>query len=82
MLCLEGGPRRFTEIRVPLRAVTPKVLTQTLRAMERDGRRGRRHHRAASTCGDDVRPIIRGSSAIIWRRDPGRLDNGRLGRSE
>ncbi|MGA4728653.1 winged helix-turn-helix transcriptional regulator [Micromonospora taraxaci] len=37
VLCLEGGPRRFTEIRVPLRAVTPKVLTQTLRAMERDG---------------------------------------------
>ncbi|MGW3891653.1 winged helix-turn-helix transcriptional regulator [Micromonospora chokoriensis] len=37
VLRLEGGPRRFTEIRVPLRAVTPKVLTQTLRAMERDG---------------------------------------------
>lgn len=37
VLCLEGGPRRFTEIRVPLRRVTPKVLTQTLRAMERDG---------------------------------------------
>lgn len=37
VLCLDGGPRRFTEIRVPLRAVTPKVLTQTLRAMERDG---------------------------------------------
>ncbi|MFG2049948.1 winged helix-turn-helix transcriptional regulator [Micromonospora sp. NPDC048935] len=37
VLCLEDGPRRFTEIRVPLRTVTPKVLTQTLRAMERDG---------------------------------------------
>ncbi|GGL08214.1 putative transcriptional regulator [Sphaerisporangium melleum] len=37
VLCLAGGPRRFTEIRVPLRGVTPKVLTQTLRAMERDG---------------------------------------------
>jgi len=35
--CLEGGPRRFTELRVPLRAVTPKVLSETLRAMERDG---------------------------------------------
>ncbi|MEV7339801.1 helix-turn-helix domain-containing protein [Streptomyces sp. NPDC093544] len=35
--CLEGGPRRFTALRVPLRAVTPKVLSQTLRAMERDG---------------------------------------------
>lgn len=37
VLCLEGGPRRFTELRVPLRAITAKVLTQTLRAMERDG---------------------------------------------
>lgn len=35
--CLERGPRRFTELRVPLRRVTPKVLTETLRAMERDG---------------------------------------------
>ncbi|WP_189221700.1 winged helix-turn-helix transcriptional regulator [Saccharothrix coeruleofusca] len=35
--CLEGGPRRFGELRVPLRRVTPKVLTETLRAMERDG---------------------------------------------
>ncbi|MET7419069.1 helix-turn-helix domain-containing protein [Dactylosporangium sp. NPDC005555] len=37
VLCLEHGPRRFNELRVPLRAVTPKVLTDTLRAMERDG---------------------------------------------
>ncbi|CAG6391074.1 helix-turn-helix transcriptional regulator [Streptomyces cocklensis] len=37
VLCLEEGPRRFTELRVPLGGVTPKVLTQTLRAMERDG---------------------------------------------
>jgi DNA-binding HxlR family transcriptional regulator len=35
--CLEDGPRRFSEIRVPLRTVTPKVLTETLRALERDG---------------------------------------------
>ncbi|MCI3277279.1 helix-turn-helix domain-containing protein [Streptomyces cylindrosporus] len=35
--CLEDGPRRFTELRAPLRAVTPKVLSETLRAMERDG---------------------------------------------
>ncbi|MBB5874215.1 DNA-binding HxlR family transcriptional regulator [Allocatelliglobosispora scoriae] len=37
VICLEHGPRRFGELRVPLRAVTPKVLTETLRAMERDG---------------------------------------------
>jgi DNA-binding HxlR family transcriptional regulator len=35
--CLETDPRRFTELRVPLRAVTPKVLSETLRAMERGG---------------------------------------------
>lgn len=35
--CLEDGPRRFSEIQVPLRGATPKVLTQTLRALERDG---------------------------------------------
>ncbi|MEW2624157.1 helix-turn-helix domain-containing protein [Streptomyces sp. NPDC048106] len=35
--CLAYGPRRFSELRVPLRSVTPKVLTQSLRALERDG---------------------------------------------
>lgn len=34
--CLEDGPRRFSELEVPLRGITPKVLTETLRAMERD----------------------------------------------
>jgi DNA-binding HxlR family transcriptional regulator len=37
VLCLEGGRRRFNELRGPLRGITPKVLTQTLRAMQRDG---------------------------------------------
>ncbi|BCY10546.1 helix-turn-helix domain-containing protein [Actinoplanes sp. L3-i22] len=37
VLCLEQGPRRFNELRVPLRRVTPKVLAETLRSMERDG---------------------------------------------
>ncbi|MCF6469932.1 helix-turn-helix transcriptional regulator [Nonomuraea sp. MG754425] len=35
--CLEHGPRRFTEIQRPLGGITPKVLTASLRAMERDG---------------------------------------------
>ncbi|MFF8693630.1 winged helix-turn-helix transcriptional regulator [Streptomyces sp. NPDC015144] len=35
--CLETGPRRFSELEIPLRGITPKVLTETLRAMERDG---------------------------------------------
>lgn len=35
--CLEHGPRRFSELRVPLRGISAKVLTQSLRALERDG---------------------------------------------
>ncbi|MFJ8041407.1 winged helix-turn-helix transcriptional regulator [Kitasatospora sp. NPDC096147] len=35
--CLAEGPRRFGELKVPLKGVTSKVLTETLRAMERDG---------------------------------------------
>ncbi|HEX3733319.1 MAG TPA: helix-turn-helix domain-containing protein [Mycobacteriales bacterium] len=37
VLSLANGPRRFTQLRDTLGGVTPKVLTQTLRAMERDG---------------------------------------------
>ncbi|WP_245647182.1 winged helix-turn-helix transcriptional regulator [Microtetraspora niveoalba] len=35
--CLAGGPRRFSELLVPLRDITPKTLTASLRSMERDG---------------------------------------------
>ena len=34
---LIDGPRRFTALRQHIGGVAPKVLTQTLRAMERDG---------------------------------------------
>lgn len=34
--CLEGGPRRFSELRVPIRA-SAKALTSSLRRLERDG---------------------------------------------
>ncbi|GAA1670328.1 helix-turn-helix domain-containing protein [Nonomuraea sp. NPDC048882] len=37
LLCLVGGPMRFTKLRERIGGVTPKVLTQTLRAMEQDG---------------------------------------------
>jgi len=37
VVCLEDGPRRFSELRVPLRNISPKVLTETLRSLERDG---------------------------------------------
>ncbi|RZU76044.1 HxlR family transcriptional regulator [Micromonospora kangleipakensis] len=35
--CLERGPRRFSELRVPLRGITAKALTKSLRTLERDG---------------------------------------------
>ena len=35
--CLQDGPRRFSELRIPLRGITAKVLTQSLRGLERDG---------------------------------------------
>jgi DNA-binding HxlR family transcriptional regulator len=44
MRCLEDGPRRFSELRVPLHRVTPKVLTQSLRGLERDGLVSRTAH--------------------------------------
>ncbi|GLB68948.1 winged helix-turn-helix transcriptional regulator [Arthrobacter mangrovi] len=34
---LKDGPRRFSAIRTSIQGVTPKVLTQTLRTLERDG---------------------------------------------
>ncbi|WP_239124448.1 winged helix-turn-helix transcriptional regulator [Rhizocola hellebori] len=35
--CLELGPARFSQLRVPLTGITAKVLTKSLRALERDG---------------------------------------------
>jgi DNA-binding HxlR family transcriptional regulator len=35
--CLQDGPRRFSELRVPLPGVTARTLTRSLRALERDG---------------------------------------------
>lgn len=37
VLLLSDGPRRFTDLRGHIGRVAPKVLTQTLRRMERDG---------------------------------------------
>ena len=36
-LALKDGPRRFSQLRNDIGGVTPKVLTQTLRTLERDG---------------------------------------------
>lgn len=37
IVCLQGAPRRFSELESVLRGITAKVLTESLRAMERDG---------------------------------------------
>ena len=37
VLLLRNGPLRFTELRDGIGRVAPKVLTQTLRRLERDG---------------------------------------------
>lgn len=34
---LKNGPQRFSTIRTTVQRITPKVLTQTLRTLERDG---------------------------------------------
>lgn len=34
---LEGGPMRFTELKAHIQGITPKVLTETMRALEHDG---------------------------------------------
>ena len=33
----QGGPMRFTELKRYIQGITPKVLTETLRALETDG---------------------------------------------
>ncbi len=35
--CLSDGPRRYSELRIPLARITPKVMTQSLRTLERLG---------------------------------------------
>lgn len=34
---LDNRPKRFTELKAHIRGITPKALTETLRAMEYDG---------------------------------------------
>lgn len=37
LYALAAGPRRYTELRAEVKGVSQKMLTQTLRALERDG---------------------------------------------
>src|SRR3954453_17089325 len=42
---LEAGPMRFSDLRDALGGISPKVLTQALRALERDGLISRRAYK-------------------------------------
>jgi DNA-binding HxlR family transcriptional regulator len=42
--CLESGPRRFSELRVPLPGIAAKTLTKSLRTLQRDGLVSRASH--------------------------------------
>ena len=42
---LEAGPMRFSDLRDALGGISPKVLTQSLRALERDGLVARRAYK-------------------------------------
>ena len=71
LLALGHGTRRYHELLSELDPISEKVLTQTLRAMERDGLIGRRVHPevpprveyALTTKGQALLPIIDGMRA-------------------
>lgn len=70
--CLEDGPRRFSELRVPLRNVTPKSLTQSLRGLERSGLISR--HEQARSVEYALTPLGRSllapmAAACAWAED-------------
>jgi DNA-binding HxlR family transcriptional regulator len=73
--CLEGGPRRFSELRVPLRGITAKVLTTSLRTLERDGLITRVGHRLPTRRVDyKLTPLGRSllqpmAAACAWTRE-------------
>lgn len=75
LVCLRDGTRRFSELRVPLPGVTPKVLTESLRAMERDGLLTRVEHPGVPARVEySLTPVGRGllefmDSACRWNRD-------------
>lgn len=70
--CLQHGPRRFSKLRVPPSRVTPKVLTQSLRSLERNGLVRRTVHAAATPHVEyELTPLGRGmlepmAAACTW----------------
>ena len=72
---LRAGPKRFTELRALIPAVSPKVLTQKLRELESHGLVARTQHAeipprveyAMTPIGDSVIPIL-DALAGWWRK--------------
>lgn len=71
----EGGPRRYSDLRRALPAVSPKMLAQQLDALERDGLLVRREVESEppkvvfyelTSLGAQVRPLL--DAAAIWGR--------------
>jgi hypothetical protein len=67
IVCLLDGPRRFTELRRMMEPVTPKVLTQSLQDMERDGLVVRRSLPARGARRTSTRFSPRAVSTTPWR---------------
>lgn len=67
--CLAGGPRRFSELRVPLRGITARTLTRSLRGLERDGliRRADAHGYALTPLGRSLLEPM--DAACAWARE-------------
>ena len=68
ILTLAEGPRRYTEVAQRIEGVSPKMLTQTLRGLERDGLVRRTVHAVVpprvdyelTSLGQSLRGLVRG----------------------
>jgi len=68
ILTLADGPRRYTEVAQRIEGVSPKMLTQTLRGLERDGLVRRTVHAVVpprvdyelTALGQSLRGLVRG----------------------
>ena len=68
---LEHGPMRFVELKTHIQGITPKVLTETLRTLERDGLIARTDYEenpTESVRAHRARPLAAGAAARAVRR--------------
>ncbi|WP_404816253.1 winged helix-turn-helix transcriptional regulator [Streptomyces thermolineatus] len=73
--CLQDGPRRFSELKVPLGGVTAKSLTRSLRGLEQAGFVAREEHGGTERRVEySLTPLDRGllgalDAACEWTRE-------------